>query len=266
MRKNIRTIVAVAVIIALGALSCVYAGKKVYRKYLEYNDYKTVVNSSQLLLSRQNQPFNYDKPLRVVCLGNSITRHEYLPEVEWYSDWGMAASEEENDYCHILQRKLRQYNEKSEVIPLNIARFETNPRRDIDSLIGNTCDSADIIVINIGENVRDAQTFGENIQRLIDKCKQYTPHIVIAGCFWVSGDVEKVLLGSAIDNNLNFVPLSWIGAMRNAYIKQGDTIIDREGKPYVLQKNFVSGHPNDEGMERIAEAIFNAITLLPINN
>ena len=46
--------------------------------------------------------------LKVLCLGNSITRHEYAPSIEWFSAWGMAASKEENDYCHQLERMLCQ--------------------------------------------------------------------------------------------------------------------------------------------------------------
>ena len=44
--------------------------------------------------------------LKVLCLGNSITRHEYKADIEWFSEWGMAASKEENDYCHQLQKLL----------------------------------------------------------------------------------------------------------------------------------------------------------------
>ena len=225
-----------------------------------------MTSSSQLLLAEQHRSFDIQKPLKVVCLGNSITQHGYRPDIEWYSDWGMAASKKENDYCHILQKKLRQYNSESRVIPLNIAHFERNPSCNIDSLLNNSCEDADIIVIRLGENVQNIESFNDNLQRLVDKCKEYTSQILISGCFWPNGNIEKVLMNAAVNNNLKFIPLSWIEKIRNAYPQKGDTIYDTKGNPYILTKNFILTHPNDEGMESIANSIFNAITYIDLRN
>lgn len=253
---------------ALLLVSFVYVGGKIYQKckyvLTVISDYKTMISSSQLLITEQNRAFDIQKPLKVVCLGNSITKHGYLPEVEWYSDWGMAASKEENDYCHVLQKRLQQYNSESYVTPLNIAYFERNPECNIDSLLDNVCENADIIIIRLGENVQDVEAFKNNIQRLIDKCISYTPHILITGNFWINGNIEKVLINTAYDNMLKFIPLSWIGKIRDAYPQKGDTIYNIEGKPYIITKDFILTHPNDEGMKSIANSIFNAITCIDL--
>lgn len=254
------------ILLSLVALSfCMYAGYRLFRKCEKIlSGYETMINSSQSLLAGQRRPFDVRRPLKVVCLGNSITRHGYLPAVEWYSDWGMAASREENDYCHLLQGRLRQYNGESSVTPLNIACFERNPACDIDSLLGDVCRGADIIVIRLGENVQDDQSFGDNIQRLIDRCKACTPHVLVSGCFWLNGRVEKVLVNAALDNKLKFIPLYWIGRMRDAYPRRGDAIYDTAGERYVVTKEFILTHPNDEGMASIANALFDAITCLEL--
>lgn len=260
MKKKLGVVFSLLVVVF-----CIYAGRKIFRKCEKFiSGYETMMSSSQLLLAEQSRAFDCQEPLRVVCLGNSITRHDYMPDVEWYSDWGMAASKEENDYCHVLQQKLRQYNRESSVIPLNIAYFERNPDCNIDSLLNNTCENADIIVIRLGENVQEVAFFKNNIQRLIDKCKCYTPHILITGDFWLNWDVEKVLINAAYDNKLKFIPLSWIGKIREAYPRKGDTIYNVYGKQYVITKDFILTHPNDEGMESIANSIFNAITCIDL--
>ena len=41
---------------------------------------------------------------RVLFVGNSITKHAPKEEIGWFGDWGMAASEAENDYAHIIAR------------------------------------------------------------------------------------------------------------------------------------------------------------------
>lgn len=42
--------------------------------------------------------------IKILIVGNSITRHGVLPSIGWYHDFGMAASAEENDYVHLLMK------------------------------------------------------------------------------------------------------------------------------------------------------------------
>lgn len=47
-------------------------------------------------------------PHKVLCIGNSVTLHMPLSEVNWYSKQGMAASKPEYDYCHVLERLIKK--------------------------------------------------------------------------------------------------------------------------------------------------------------
>lgn len=109
--------------------------------------------------------------LKVLCLGNSITRHEYAPSIEWFSAWGMAASKEENDYCHQLERMLCQQRPGSKVTPLNIADWERNLSMNLNTLLDQHCKDKDVIVIRLGENVEDKTAFKTAIGRLVSYCK-----------------------------------------------------------------------------------------------
>ena len=208
------------------------------------------------------EKLNLKRPLKVVCLGNSITRHGYLPDVEWYSDWGMAASKPENDYCHVLERELQTFNKRTCVHPQNIYPFERNPYCDIDSLIGKTCAEADIIVLRICENVNDIDAFKKNFPRLVEYCLGITPHVIVSGAFWPHEKKERILVSAAERHALEFVPLSWITYQSDVYPKKGDILYDIDGKQYPITKEFIITHPNDKGMRAIATALLRAIKQL----
>ena len=208
------------------------------------------------------EKLNLKRPLKVVCLGNSITHHGYLPDVEWYSDWGMAASKPENDYCHVLERELQTFNKRTRVHPQNIYPFERNPYCDIDSLIGKTCAEADIIVLRICENVNDIDAFKKNFPRLVEYCLGITPHVIVSGAFWPHEEKEDILVKVAEQYELEFVPLSWIVHQKDVYPKIGDILYDIDGKQYPITKEFIITHPNDKGMRSIATALLRAIEQL----
>ena len=218
--------------------------------------------ATSLAAHTKGERLNLKRPLKVVCLGNSITRHGYLPDVEWYSDWGMAASKPENDYCHVLERDLQAYNKHTSVHPLNIYAFEKNPTCDINSLIGKTCAEADIIILRICENVSDTDAFEQNISRLIEYCTNITPHVIVSGAFWPHEKKERILVSAAERHALEFVPLSWITYQSDVYPKKGDILYDIDGKQYPITKEFIITHPNDKGMRSIATALLRAIKQL----
>ena len=115
---------------------------------------------SHYLFSTLSRNFECTEPLTIVCLGNSITRHPYLPDVEWYGDW---------EWRHQGQRMIivmfcRKNSSESEEIPCTIVPFEMNPYCDLDSLMnicmgGGYTNKADLIVVRIGENVTDIDAF-----------------------------------------------------------------------------------------------------------
>ena len=76
---------------------------------MEQIEKNTVKAENQL---RRNQYITYINPdgkgKRFLAVGNSITRHGVKHDIGWHNDWGMAASNIERDYVHILYRALSE--------------------------------------------------------------------------------------------------------------------------------------------------------------
>lgn len=160
---------------------------------------------------------NTDKPVNVLCLGNSITWHPRKDEIEWFSEWGMAASRMENDYCHQLEAMLRQSEEESSVTALNIAAWELGLRStQIDSLIGDNICGKDAVVIRLGENVSDKSRFEMALDTLVSFCQERVGKVVLTGCFWQDDNKELSIIKVAERHTVDYVPLFWIDRLYDA--------------------------------------------------
>lgn len=201
------------------------------------------------------------KEHHILCLGNSITQHQYKDSIGWKSDWGMAASSEQKDYCHVLEQLVKQYNKNSTVTPLNIAVWERNLSLDKDSLLAQYITGKDVVIIRLGENVEDKVSFKTNLIELVRYCQTKTDNVVITGCFWKDKDKEISIINASHQCHIKYIPLYWLSELYKdeVYPKEGDTLRDIKGKLYTIKGNFITTHPNDEGMVRIAETIFENI-------
>lgn len=195
----------------------------------------------------------------VLCLGNSITKHSPKASIEWYSDWGMAASSAEKDYVHQLETMLKEDNPLSSVTGLNIASWERDFSCNLDSLIGSHIKGISTVVIRLGENVEDVDSFENNLDRLVSYVQKATSDIVITGCFWEDQLKDKTLFNVAYSRGIPFVPLSWIDQLYDVRPSIGDTLYDTNENLYKITKDFIVTHPNDKGMEMIARAIYNSL-------
>ena len=200
-------------------------------------------------------------PHHVLCIGNSITYMQQSTNIGWKGDWGMAASKKEKDYVHLLEEKLKKYNSKSTVTCVNVVRWETKPTLSIETLLKGNIEGKDIIIIRLGDNVQDIAVFREGLRRLIDLCGQYTSHIILTGCFWKRMHTESVIITIARTNHLKYVPLFWIGEIygNTTYCQGSEIFYDTQGNPYHANHPAFSLHPNDKGMEMIAETLFDSL-------
>lgn len=206
---------------------------------------------------------------RILFLGNSITLHPPAAHLEWYDNWGMAASTQAKDYVHLLASAIdARTGGTLRIAPTDPA--VTNPDGTIalgDANVLNVADlferqyrtyeaskiqqqlaaKPDIVVLQFGENIPmesfDSVAFTSRLRQLMTDLKDNgNPNIFVTG----------LILGSnpTVDN-----------------IKRQLCAEDPSHRFFVDMSGFLEdsanigflAHPSDKGMEYIADTIFAAM-------
>ena len=68
----------------------------------------TVKAENQLSADKYIKFYGKGNELKVLFVGNSITRHGVKEDIGWFWDFGMAASSEDKDYVHIVMREINK--------------------------------------------------------------------------------------------------------------------------------------------------------------
>lgn len=200
-------------------------------------------------------------PLKVLILGNSITYHGAKPSVGWTGNWGMAASNVEKDYVHILQSKIKEVRPGTLFKSGNIAdtferqfwKYNTADFKDYRAF------GAKLIILVIGENINDALAvehgLGTHLEQFVKGLStQKNLKVCLVGSFWPNKDIDRIMKVTADNNNWLYVDL------RGLYQERDKNTAINE-----YQDKGVGMHPSDQGMEGIAQRIWNNIQDLFIN-
>jgi hypothetical protein len=196
---------------------------------------------------------------RVLFLGNSITLHGPSAGVSWSGNWGMAASEREKDYAHVLVNSIAaKLGRRPETMIDNIADFERHyDTYDVDSrLKEHLAFKADLVVVAIGENVpalaseQSRAAFKKGLAGLLKTLKiNSNPTIVVRSCFWRDKTKDEILKQACTDVGGVFVDIGELGKDESNYA--------RSERSYAHAG--VAAHPGDKGMKAIADAILGAL-------
>lgn len=188
--------------------------------------------------------------IRVLFVGNSITKHAPKPQIGWTRDCGMAATCIDNDYVHILKRRILDIRPHASFGIIQVAdferRFETfdiqkEYRRGIDF-------DADIIIMFFGANVRKdyddesdpAVSFGVHYREL--RCALDTKNsafVIHSQGFYIRNKLDEEKKAAA----------EFFG---DQYVELGD-IVTRE------ETHGEFNHPSDKGMREIADKFWAVI-------
>lgn len=206
-----------------------------------------MINSSELsFLGDKNAP------VKILVVGNSITRHGPCADIGWNCDWGMAATAPEKDYVHRLYAKLTESGRDINMRIRQCSFWERNfLKEDILSYyMEERVFDADIVVCRLGENVleEDKPYFKKALEKFIAHICP-TGKTIFVTCFWknenIDEDIEKV------------------AKFRNDICIDGFFARDDSNTAIgQFEHSGVAGHPSDKGMETIAQAIFESIIKL----
>lgn len=211
-------------------------------------------------------PITEEETYDYLAIGNSITRH---PVCEyWWNDIGMAASEENKDYFHIVTAHLQEKHGRVNARAVNYVQWETagskERKKTFELIDPYLTEELELITLQLSENAASSASLGRDYQRLIlhlqEKCPQ--ARIVLVDDFW-SDDKSKVKKETAEKLELPFADLSGI---RNDPAYQwtvGDIVYGSDGQPHAIDNDNVARHPNDLGMEYIAGQIIRQLDALP---
>lgn len=204
-----------------------------------------------------------------VALGNSVTANE-LSEL-WWSNWGMAATTEENDYVHIVSRWLEGQSEKPVTTTvLDIKKWEVAPDRmaaldDYDKYFN---EHTDLVTLQTGENIVEGkETLPVDYPALLQRIKEKAPNaqiLVLGEVLWPKEDIESAKHAACDQTGIPFIDVSDFraayeeGTFRSSL---GAEVYGSDGNIHAIDNEVVAAHPNDEGMANIAQHFIDNITI-----
>ena len=191
------------------------------------------------------------KGKRIMFVGNSITLHGIRPEVGWYNTWGMAASDKEKDYVHLIKSNVRKIHGDASFCICQVADWEANYQNGADMLSRYNAArdfGADVIILRFVENVKkdgyNSEIFKHQLRTLIKHLdSKGDAKFVFTTGFW-KHPADDDLRDLAKEFNAPCVDLSDLGDDDKM---KAIGLFDHRG---------VANHPGDLGMKAIAERIF----------
>ena len=223
--------------------------------YVSKNELDNTVSAEKQLGSNSVLSHESEKNgLKVLFVGNSITRHGYKADIGWYGDWGMAASCKENDYVHKTVDMLREKYGEIDFFVAQAAEWERNYERTSEVLSESYSKArdfgADIVIIRIGENMPKGSApeckpqFAEMIKFFASNPKA---KVIVTDSFWRNDARDGMIKEIAEENGYVFCHLC-------------DLELDESNMAIGLfEHKGVAKHPSDKGMEMIAKRIFDCI-------
>ena len=208
----------------------------------------TVSAKNQMVNATEDLSFLGDEnaKIKILVVGNSITRHGPNKEIGWERDWGMAASEPEKDYVHLLYAMLTETGKDIFMRISQCADWEVNFRKEnsLDKYQEDREFQADIVVFRLGENVAEADRpyFKEPLKQFIEYICP-TGKVVYTTCFWENPIIDQAIQAVALERGEICINGCFSKEEKNMALGQ-------------FAHGGVAMHPSDAGMEEIAKAIF----------
>ena len=194
-------------------------------------------------------------PLRILAVGNSITRHGPKADIGWEGDWGMAASCPQNDYIHRLAAMLHGAGVSFYMCVHQASRWETALNAhsvDLSEFAAVRDFGADIVIYRLEENIGGTVSDEEYAAALGDFIAYINPKggkVLYTTSFWIKKEDAVTQAAAAAEG----MPCVYLGDLGEDPAMKAEGLFSHAG---------VAAHPGNAGMEAIARRIF--AQLLPL--
>lgn len=189
---------------------------------------------------------NPNAPLKILVLGNSITRHGPKADIGWEGDWGMAASAPEKDYVHLLYQKFTDAGCNVSMRIRQAAHWERNflDKNCLSAYAEDRDFGADLVIFRLGDNVleENGPYFANAIKDFMAYLGAKPGNIIFSTCWWDRPELDNPIRQVAKELNCPCAETLCADQSMKAYGK--------------FSHGGVAAHPGDDGMEMIAEKIF----------
>lgn len=229
------------------------------------DDYKSQLDAPQSTPGKRDP-----NALRVLCIGDSITRHGTSEDTKKRLGWdhvaGMAATEESKDYAHLLTRLIQgTIPDRKVELYFHTSGGSGSAKQRLSTISEALPIAPHLVIIQLGEHEKEADgeaALRESYGALVTAFDQQNPRpIIIATGLWSLSKQEK-------GENGAFQYTGWAATVENAM----KAICQKQGIPFVSVSELardpgcrgwgehpgVKWHPNDQGHAGYARKIFDA--------
>lgn len=222
----------------------------------------------------------FEKTVKILVIGNSITQHSPAADKGWLGNWGMAATAPEKDYVHQLLAKAQMVNENAQMKWVNISEFEKYfyswehetpwDAFDIAKYQEYVDFDADIIICTVGANVKNPANEGDPGFDTHEEFEAADYHQIIS--HFNPGDDASVIVGltTLMGGTIKDVIVQAAGAMAWPVVDMTD-LTDNQYKAFPYEQQLkdafgvaeiipgVLNHPGDKGMQIMAERLWESL-------
>jgi hypothetical protein len=222
--------------------------------------YKLIVDANE---NPALKSLNYKN---VLCLGNSITKHDIMPF--WWGLWGMAATERSKDWVHVLQSKLQVKEPTAVCNGYNVVHYgmweQNHGSTDLSLFDQLLVNGTDLVVLRLGENVAVLTNYTEHLLELMDYIWSKLPSvdIILAGEVMDANVQKDAATKAAADaRGVPFIDLSYMWGQSQYLSNVNTQVYGDDNQWHTISDGGdiapgVAAHPGDIGHEAIANSIF----------
>jgi hypothetical protein len=188
----------------------------------------------------------------LLIVGDGLTKNAPMPELGWNSNWGMAATSDDNDYAHLLFTIVKHACPGARLTLENIMYEDT--MTGWTHLVPNT---ADVIIIQLGDNYQggvSSEEYQAAYRQMIEELRGGLPKMVICIGPWSNEKIEPFIEKAAKAEGAEFISLRSI-ARDQANHASADGVYPK-----------LANRPGDRGMKLIADTVWTALSKKYPNN